>query len=1000
MSRLQFVAGICPLIILGILGGCNNSDESFVETEVAQRVEDPLERLRNAASEERWADASLLIKPVLTVHAGDPDVLALVARVAHFSGDVQLACEVMRDACAVEAYKDPGRNQQAMLAMLASGRLFDAMSFLESVAAAAPEQTELRRTLFDFYIGCERRLSAQPHGEALIRQRKFDRDLLLGMADTSRRDFDWKPLKQMVDRNPQDCRPLIGRARKLVDQGDMSDAIDILTQITTQHPEDGRAVALHARYLANTARYEELVPFIATYHAPGQAEPEFWVAIGELALVNREIDQAIRAYWEATQRDPNLTEAWLKLATAIQQGADPESRDKLVSIVGRGQALSELDRYVAEFRQRGMNSVELVLKIASLLERLGRVWEAEAWAAVALTMAPTQNDVRLKEQVVELRKGIVSRMTSDMPLQIRDNQPALMVDLSRFPMPVARDGSSVTPTPSRVVASQPQPVLPPAIRLLDEAKQRGIDFLGTTRSGQEQVGAMIYEILGCGGATIDFDLNGWPDLYLATAGGTPGKNDSGANALFINRGGQFTDVTPFAATGDTGFAQGATSGDLNEDGFTDLVVFNYGRNVLYINNGDGTFTNRSEILENHAQSRWASSGAVADIDGDGISDLVVLHYAKGDDVLTLKCPDDHAVMRSCSPVAFPADEAQFYNSDATGRLHDVTQRWRARPEMPGRGLGILVGEFDNSKGLDLYVANDQSNNHYWTGVNDPSGFYLSESGLLRGVAVNERSLSQGSMGMAVADFDGDQDADFYVTNFLDEYNTYYDQTSFGVWTDVTAIKRLMTPTLPMIGWGTTAIDFNNDGRLELMVVNGHVDTHLYNEKTSQVEVQDQLAQLFWMDEDSSFQIADVGSTSPYFQAKHFGRALWASDLNVDGRMDLVVSHLNEPVAILINQDRDPTHWVDVRLVGTDGSREAVGAVVQLDQGERQQTQWVTSGAGYLSDGGRTLHFGIPPGIEWVDLKIVWPSGSEQTLSRVPVDRSVLIVQGQDAFTMP
>jgi hypothetical protein len=377
----------------------------------------------------------------------------------------------------------------------------------------------------------------------------------------------------------------------------------------------------------------------------------------------------------------------------------------------------------------------------------------------------------------------------------------------------------------------------------------------------------------------------------------------------------------------------------------------------------------------------------------------VLNYAKGDQVLTLKCPDDHGVMRSCSPVAHPADQDQFYRTDASGLLRDVTQFWRAQPEMPGRSLGIVMGEFDNQPGLDLYVANDQSNNHFWTGVNDTTGFQLTESGLLRGVAVNERSLSQGSMGIAVADFDDDLDADFYVTNFVDEYNTFYEQTSPGIWKDATAIKGLMTLTLPMIGFGTGAIDFNNDSRLELIVVNGHVDTHLYNENTKQVEVQDQLAQLFWMDDDGSYRVADVGSTSPYFQAKHFGRALWASDFNVDGRMDLVVTHLTEPVALLMNQSTNDSHWIKVQLVGTECSREAVGAIVHLRYGDRQQMQWVTSGSGYLCDGGRTLHFGVPHETKSVDIRIAWPNGSEQTLSHVPVDRFILVVEGRDSFTL-
>ncbi|MCG8652599.1 MAG: CRTAC1 family protein, partial [Pirellulales bacterium] len=560
-----------------------------------------------------------------------------------------------------------------------------------------------------------------------------------------------------------------------------------------------------------------------------------------------------------------------------------------------------------------------------------------------------------------------------------------------------------------------------SLALINQAERRGLRFFGRTSDHLDRPGIGLHQTLGCGGGTIDFDLDGWSDLYLLAAGGTPPHRDSAPNLLARNLAGNFQDVTSVSGSGDTGFGQGVAVGDVNQDGFPDLLVLNYGPNTLLINNGDGTFSDVSDRLGVNGD-HWSTSGAIADLDGDQLADLVIVNYCAGLEPVTKTCPmSGSEETRSCTPVMFPSELDFFLKTAADGSFVDHTKTWSAIPNVPGRGLGIVAGAFDNRPGVDVFVANDMTNNHFWSRAResragesragesragesragesragDGGPFQLQESAIVLGLGADDRSLAQGSMGIATGDFDLDGDIDFYVTNFDKEYNTYHEQRGAGIWQDRTSVLGLSTPTLPLVGFGTEAVDLDNDGTLELVVTNGHVDIF---SRAGQRSVYAQPLQVFHRRASGAF--APLGDTllGDYGSSPHVGRALWTLDANRDGRVDLVVTHQTEPVALLINESGSPGNWLALRLVGRNCDRDAVGARVQVTAGDRHLTAVKTSGDGYLCSNEKWLRFGLGVQNFTISVKIQWPDGTLEDYAGLSANQELVIVQGEAPFPL-
>lgn len=954
----------------------------------------PLTDMKAAIRGQLWSEAALFTDTVLAKYPDDPQVLAFVAEVAYHTDQPDRSADLLVEACHLESLADEGRIRQTMIALVNVGRLYDGIDLLDEALARHPDQMETCRMLYDLYVGTEDRRHGVPLGQRLVRERHFDIELLMTLGHAPRRTLDTEPLLKMSTRHPDDLRPLIGQARAKYDANEYGEAIRMTRDIISKHPGFLPARLLLGRSLAASERLDEIEAWADAQPRGSEADADYWMVLGEWARARRDTGAAVRAYWEATRRAPDATEPWSKLSLGLQilddETAEPYD-DLLPQIHERVALLSDLDQAKHRFERTGKISRAICLEIIENLRDLGRPWEAEAWASIALTL-PTDETV----PILETRQAIISELHSDTPWQITSGFPELTMDLRGFELPeIAR----VAPSHEPATAESP-PSLDPAatnqsgLRFNDEAVARGLEFYGRTSDHLDVPGIMLSETLGCGGGAIDYDLDGWADLYCIAAGGTPPNRDSSPNGLFQNRTGQFFDVTLPTGTGNTGFGQGVAVGDVNEDGFPDLLVLNYGPNALYINQGDGTFIDASEKIATHAPEEidtdWATSGAIADIDGDSIADIVILNYCAGLGAVTEGCPmAGRSGTRACTPVKFPALEDRFLQGQADGRFIDRTDDWLAIPQIPGRGLGLVVGSLDHVPGNDVFVANDMTNNHYWSRQAGTDDFIFTDSAMPRGLAANDRLLAQGSMGIAVADFDGDGDMDIFVTNFENEYNTYYEQVHNGIWRDRTNPLNLVAPAMPMVGFGSQAVDLDLDGRLELVVTNGHVDLFSRGEKKAQYA---QPMQIFRRRADSTFESIERSVGGEYMPAMHVGRGLWTIDANQDGRTDLVVTHQTEPVSLLINACEPRGKWLEIELRGTRCSRDAIGAIVRVQREDVTWTQPLIAGDGYLCSNERAIRFGLGEGNASVDVHITWPGGDEQVVTNLPPNGRWLVIQ--------
>jgi tetratricopeptide (TPR) repeat protein len=979
---------ILVLLASLLLAGCQKADKENAPSQ-AVASKDALTRLRLAVGRQDWQAAEDLSATVLLQYHDNADAIELAARAAHGSGNPDIAANLMLDACHVESFSSPTRANQAAAALLAVGRIYDCMDLLESAVAAQPDQHELRRMLYQMYWGVEDRPRSVLHGRYLVRQRQFDMDLLLAMTATESRVESSDAFVEMAARHPADKRPLIAEARIQFDRRNFEQAATILRDCLQHHPTHSPAIAILSRVLVDSGKDDEYLNLVSSSPKSVESYPFYWLAKGDWCRAHNQYDQAARAYWEATRLDADLRMAWLKLSAAlIQLGPEATKLDpeQVAAVDKRVILLSRFSQTKAQFVKSDKRSRKLAIDLAETLQALGRFWEAEAWASIATTLP---NDDQLRP-VNEVRQAIVDSLRRDTPWQNIESHPELQIDLTSLPLPQIGRASNVVKESNRDPMTHR--VRPHQIQMINEAEVRSLNFFGRTADDLDKPGIRFFRTLGCGGGTIDYDLDGWSDLYLAAAGGTPPHRDSQSNTLWRNLRGTFQNVTPASGSSDTGFGQGVAVGDLNEDGFPDLVVLNYGPNTLFINNGDGTFTDASRRMANcNPEFDWSSSAAIADLNDDGLSDLTILTYVAGLEPVTREClHSTKKIARACSPLVFAGALDHFLYGTSQGDFVDRTAQCGA-PSVVGRGLGLSVGSFDGEPGMDIFIANDATSNHYW---NRPAegGSLLIESATVRGLATDERTPAQGSMGIATGDLDRDGDLDLYVTNFSSEANTYLEQQQSGFWRDQTSSLSLIEPTEPMVGFGTEAIDLDNDGLLELVVANGHVDMYPSDKKPIPYA---QAMQIFRRNRNHEFISIGESINSNYLSTPHVGRALWTIDANRDGRSDLVVTHQTEPVALLINHSENSGNWIAVKLIGRDCSRDAIGAVVEVRSADQHWTTPLMSGDGFLCSNDRLLRIGIGDVSNDCEIVVTWPDGSRQSFQDLKINCDWLLVQNDE-----
>lgn len=518
----------------------------------------------------------------------------------------------------------------------------------------------------------------------------------------------------------------------------------------------------------------------------------------------------------------------------------------------------------------------------------------------------------------------------------------------------------------------------------------------------------IFETPSGGVAIFDYDGDARPDVYLingSTTAAMLGKEKAPRAALYRNLGNwKFEDVTDKAGVANERWGFGVTVGDYDNDGRPDLYVGNFGVSRLYHNNGDGTFTDVAEKL-GVARKGWSTGASWGDYDADGRLDLFVPGYVQIDLNNLPANPTDagkpggvgqnfcqfRGVPVMCGPRGLTGEGDTLYHQKADGTFEDVSVKSGVNDPQKYYGFSSVFVHVDDDRLLDLLVVNDSTPKQLY--INKGDGTF-EEVGYPSGIALNENGREQAGMGLAVGDYDNDGRVDFHITNFSDDSNVLYHNDGDATFTDVTFQAGLGEVSIPFLGWGTSFLDFDNDGWLDLFVVNGHVYPVVDSNQWGTSYAQQAL--LFRNLKNGKFE--RVGAPPGTALASAWpGRGLAVGDLDSDGRSDLVINNLDAAPTVLRSIATGTGHWLDLKLVGDvarKSPKDAIGSVVYLTTGKIRQRQDVFSGAIYCSQNDMTLHFGLGAATKIDKLEIQWPNGAMETFDISGVDKSLTLTQGK------
>jgi enediyne biosynthesis protein E4 len=526
-------------------------------------------------------------------------------------------------------------------------------------------------------------------------------------------------------------------------------------------------------------------------------------------------------------------------------------------------------------------------------------------------------------------------------------------------------------------------------RLTDVAKEAGLTLpviYGTDKK------SYIIEVVGCGVAFIDYDNDGWVDLFVLNGTRLEGAPPGTTNRLYKNnRDGTFTDVTINSRLVRTGWASAVTVGDYDNDGFDDIFITYYGHNVLYHNNGDGTFSDVTEKAGLYqAAERYGSGCTWVDYDRDGRLDLFLANYLNTT-LEKLPKPGENAnctwkgIPVNCGPRGLPTGFVQLFHNNGDGTFTEVSRPSGVAAASGSYPMTTVAADFDNDGWPDIYVACDSTPSWFFRNQHDGT---FREEGLERGVALSEDGLEQAGMGIGVGDCDLDGNLDIFKTNFADDTDVLYHNDGKGNFDDVTVRAGLGVETR-YVGWGTGMVDLDNDGFPDLFVATGSVypeaEQHLpaYPFHTPRL--------VFRNLGDGRFEelMEEAGSG---VAAVHASRGCAFGDFDNDGDMDILVMNMNELPSLLRNDVSEVHHWLKVLLFGTKTNRSAIGTRVVAAYGGHRQAQEVNAQSSFYSANDRRLHFGLGTATS-ADLTIRWTNGATESIANVAADQLITIREG-------
>ncbi len=946
-----------------------------------------LEESQTAFDRGRFDVALQLAERYLAARPDSSEACILAGQSAVQLGRLEVALECF---ASVETTHDP-RTVEAQVAAgelaFELGRARQAERHLRTALQAQPDHGLANGLLAYLLVVEGRTWEAEPFLIAPIRQSAYPLEHLLLLGANEPLVEDTQLLERFRQTVPDDPVPLIGLARQAAQEDDLPRAERLLRRIVEASPEQVEAQARLGEVLLNSPdawlAWHRQLPAAADVHA------HVWVVRGQWAEMCKHPRVAARCYWQAVRRGPNHLAANQRLGRSLSMLG---YTDAAMSFLERAAQLERLDRTVDDLRRNRHasgqgESLELMANAAQLCESLGRTWEAWGWARQARKI--DEHSPWASAMMDRVEPALAA---SASPTLATDN-PAQLVDLSDFPEFTAR-------LDQRPAASQPAAVAASSVSFRDDAPSLNLHFRYYNDANPEDDEVRLIETTGGGVAVLDYDNDGWPDLYFTQGApwpaGAAGVKPTGGNApperlcdrLYRSLAGrEVRDVTDLARLGDMRYSQGVAVGDFDSDGFADLYVANIGKNQLYHNNGDGTF---SEVGSPPGATRhhWTTSCVMADLNGDALADLYDVNYVSNDDLAATVCRRGDEV-GGCSPGVFKAAQDRLLVNLGDGRFQDVSEGIGVLAR-DGMGLGVVAADFTQDGRLDLFVANDAFPNSFFVAVPGDfgDGVRFEQRGVASGLAYDEQGRAQACMGVAVDDVNRDGLLDVFVTNFRNEPNSVYLQQPGGMFLDATRSSGMRQHSFPMLGFGTQFLDAELDGLPDLVVANGHI----FDMRDRGIPYH-MPAQFFRNVGDARFEHVPAGQLGEYFRQQRLGRGLARLDWNRDGREDFVVSHVDAPAALLTNTTPNAGRFLAVRLAGTQAQRDAIGAVVTVTTDRGRQIRQLTSGDGYQAGNQRQLVFGLGNAAH-ADIDVTWPGGRQQEFHDAPLDAELQLIEGR------
>lgn len=970
---IQFVFHLALLLIIAV-SGCGSSELP------SEKFDELFLKAQTAYEHGKIDSANQTLKTLLNAPPENQDDLLKLALFTRELGQPAEAIKLFEKLAKIEDASAFGQCMMADTYAYDLGQAADAEITFRKVLDDAPRDGMANEGLGHLLQVQGRVHESVPFLIQAIRNGRISARNLIVLGWTQVPAENPDALKRFLKHNPRDAHALLGFA--IIDSyhNRIDSALKRIQNSVELNPQNLEAQALLGELLLKTQQHEKFQSWFSALPEDAQNHPDILLVLGNWAESVGDSKAAGRAYLKSLKQNPDDQNAAFRLGNILVKLGQTDAAKKYLERASKLEAYSLL---LGKVHDNGIeDNPQWIAEGMIQCKNLGRLDEAVGWCHLALMMSPRNQELMafLTSLKKKLPRQIVSRTRSN-PFLSEDLFPEIAL-----PNP-ATGGKQIELTGP----SNPSDLSAIGIQFEDRADDVGIQFQYFNAANSTHPGFRMYESMGGGGAAIDFDVDGFPDLYFTNGSNWPPGGDREHRDVLYQSfdGSRYSDVTDKAGILATQFGQGVASGDINGDGLPDLYIANIGRNQLWLNNGDGTFSNvTDEYGLNDAQ--WTASAAMADINGDGLAEIYDVNYLKGNDLFTRDC-QDFGRSNNCRPALFEPAQDQLYFNTGAAPLKNVTQS--SGIVVPdGNGLGIIIAQLDDQTGNDVFVANDFVPNFYFSNSTNAVGEtpVFVEQARLAGLAYDRDGRYQACMGVAFGDADNNGLPDFFVTNFSDESNTLYSQIEVGFYEDETRNAKLRDGSFNYVGFGTQFIDADLDSRPDLIITNGGLSPTAMRD-TKQLELP---SQFFWNRSGEFVELAS-DSLGPFFSKRVLGRGLFYVDWNRDGLDDVGISFLDHPVTLLTNTTRTENHFLSVRLVGTTSERIPHGTRVRVQIGDQNITRQLSAGDGYMASNSKELIFGLGSASKCDQIQVTWPNGDKQIFSEVDADQRILLIEGRE-----